>query len=289
MDVRAQGVQAWIERLNQSELPALASVVKDLQRLAEHEHASVQQLADVLLRDASLTSKVLRVGNSSYYNPSQETIKTISRAIVMIGFENVRLISLSVTLIDSLLARAPREQLLELLARSFHAAVQARNISGYVLSRHEEEVFIAALLYNVGELAFWGCGGEQVEELAQLLTQPGIKADEAVQQVLGTSFRQLSLGLVRSWNLGELTSLAHSQAAGSDPAARAVALGVQISEAALGGWECERMTALTKAVADFTGVDENDALQQILASADETVRVAATFGASRLGKLIPST
>ena len=206
----------------------------------------------------------------------------------MIGFENVRLISLSVTLIDSLLARA-REQLLELLARSFHAAVQARNIAGYVLSRHEEEVFIAALLYNVGELAFWGCGGEQVEELAQLLTQPGIKADEAVQQVLGTSFRQLSLGLVRSWNLGELTSLAHSQAAGSDPAARAVALGVQISEAALGGWECERMTALTKAVADFTGVDENDALQQILASADETVRVAATFGASRLGKLIPST
>ena len=198
----------------------------------------------------------------------------------MIGFENVRLISLSVTLIDSLLARAPREQLLELLARSFHAAVQARNIAGYVLSRHEEEVFIAALLYNVGELAFWGCGGEQVEELAQLLTQPGIKADEAVQQVLGTSFRQLSLGLVRSWNLGELTSLAHSQAAGSDPAARAVALGVQISEAALGGWECERMTALTKAVADFTGVHENDALQQILASADETVRVAATFGQS---------
>lgn len=170
MDVRAQGVQAWIERLNQSELPALASVVKDLQRLAAHEHASVQQLADVLLRDASLTSKVLRVGNSSYYNPSRETIKTISRAIVMIGFENVRLISLSVTLIDSLLARAPREQLLELLARSFHAAVQARNIAGYVLSRHEEEVFIAALLYNVGELAFWGCGGEQVEELAQLLT-----------------------------------------------------------------------------------------------------------------------
>ena len=112
----------------------------------------------------------------------------------MIGFENVRLISLSVTLIDSLLARAPRERLLELLARSFHAAVQARNIAGYVLSRHEEEVFIAALLYNVGELAFWGCGGEQVEELAQLLTQPGIKADEAVQRVLGTSFRQLSLG-----------------------------------------------------------------------------------------------
>ncbi|HBM08794.1 MAG TPA: histidine kinase, partial [Pseudomonas sp.] len=162
-------MQAWIDRLNQSELPALAAVVQDLQRITEQEHASVQQLADVLLRDAALTSKVLRVGNSSYYNPSQETIKTISRAIVMIGFDNVRLISLSVSLIDGLLDRTPRQQLQELLARSFHAAVQARNIAGYVLTKHEEEVFIAALLHEVGELAFWGCGGQQADELGDAL------------------------------------------------------------------------------------------------------------------------
>ena len=108
MPVHTQGLQSWIERLNQSELPALASVVTDLQRLTQAEHASVQQLADVLLRDAALTSKVLRVANSSYYNPSQEVIKTISRAIVLIGFDNVRLISLSVSLVDGLLDRAPR-------------------------------------------------------------------------------------------------------------------------------------------------------------------------------------
>src|SRR3546814_1539898 len=85
----------------------------------------------------------------------------------MIGFENGRLISLSVTLIDSLLARAPREQLLALLARSFHAAVQARNIAGYVLSRHEEEVFIAALLFDLGELAFRS--EEHTSELQSLM------------------------------------------------------------------------------------------------------------------------
>ena len=71
LDVRAQGVQAWIERLNQSELPALASVVKDLQRppsTSMHRSSSLP----MLLRDASLTSKVLRVGNSSYYNPPRK-------------------------------------------------------------------------------------------------------------------------------------------------------------------------------------------------------------------------
>ena len=177
MEERCHGLQSWIDRLNQAELPALAAVVQDLHRLAGEEKASVQQLADVLLRDASLTSKVLRVANSAYYNPSQEPIRTISRAIVLIGFDNVRLIGLSVSLIDGLLTRAPREQLQELLARSFHAAVQARNIAGYVLSRHEEEVFIAALLYNLGELAFWGCGGVQADELDTALAQPGVIAE----------------------------------------------------------------------------------------------------------------
>ena len=125
------------------------------------------------------------------------------------------------SLIDGLLTRAPREQLQELLARSFHSAVQARNIAGYVLSRHEEEVFIAALLYHLGELAFWGCGGEQADELACALAQPGVDVEEAVRVVLGTSFRQLTQGLVKGWNIGEIASLAHNSVNHNDPAVRA--------------------------------------------------------------------
>lgn len=282
------GLQAWIDRLNQAELPALAAVVQDLHRLSQADRASVQQLADVLLRDASLTAKVLRVGNSVYYNPSQETIRTISRAIVLIGFDNVRLIGMSVSLIDSLLTKVPREQLQMLLARSFHAAVQARNIAGYVLTKHQEEVFIAALLNQVGELAFWGCGGEQADELADALEQPGVVEEEAVRQVLGTSFRQLTMGLVKSWNLGEIASLAHGSNP-ADPAVRAVNLGVRISEAALEGWDSSAMEVLVKQLAEFTGISSEDALKQILESAEETVKVAATFGASKLCSLIPNT
>lgn len=289
MEVRSHGLQSWIDRLNQAELPALASVVQDLQRLAQQESSSVGQLAEVLLRDASLTSKVLRVGNSAYYNPSQEAIRTISRAIVLIGFDNVRLIGLSVSLIDGLLTRAPREQLQELLARSFHAAVQARNIAGYVISKHEEEVFIAALLHHLGELAFWGCGGEQADELACALAQPGVEAEDAVRAVLGTSFRQLTQGLVKSWNIGEIASLAHSSASYKDPAVFAVHLGTRISEAALQGWDSPALEQVVEQMAEFIGVTPAEALQQVLASAEEAVKVAATFGASKLSNWIPNT
>ncbi|WP_439858724.1 HDOD domain-containing protein [Pseudomonas sp. MBLB4136] len=289
MGTRSHGLQSWIERLNEAELPAVASVVQDLHRLAHSDDSSVKQLADVLLRDASLTSKVLRVGNSAYYNPSRETIRTISRAIVLIGFDNVRLIGLAVTLIDGLLTKAPREQVQALLARSFHAAVQARNIAGYVLSRHQEEVFIAALLFHLGELAFWGCGGEQADELAHALAQPGADAETAVRTVLGTSFRQLTQGLVRTWNLGEIASLAQGNATQNDPAVYAVTLGTRISEAALEGWESPPMEQLVGQLASFVGISREEAMQQVLDSADEAVRVAATFGASQLSRLIPDT
>ncbi|MHA6493208.1 HDOD domain-containing protein [Pseudomonas borbori] len=282
-------MQSWIDRLNQAELPALAAVVQDLHRLTQQDKSSVQQLADVLLRDASLTSKVLRIGNSVYYNPSQEGIKTISRAIVMIGFDNVRLIGMSVSLIDGLLTLAPRQQLQELLARSFHAAVQARNIAGYVLAKHQEEVFIAALLHNLGELAFWGCGGGQADELASALAQPGVDVDEAVLNVLGTSFRQLTQGLVKSWNLGEIVSLSHNTASHNDPAVFSVNLGARIAEAALEGWDSAEMEVLIEQMANFIGVTPEDALQQVLASAEEAVKMASTFGASKLCSLIPNT
>lgn len=289
MATRTHGLQSWIDRLNQAELPALAAVVQDLHRLAQAETASVQQLADVLLRDASLTSKVLRVGNSVYYNPAQEPIRTISRAIVLIGFDNVRLIGLSVSLIDGLLGRAPSEQLYELLARSFHAAVQARNMAGYVLTKNQEEVFIAALLYHLGALAFWGCAGDEADVLASALARPGVNEDEVVREVLGTSFRQLTQGLVKSWNLGEIASLAHNTSNHNDPAAFAVHLGARISEAALEGWDSPEMEGLVQQMATFTGITPEEAQQQILDSADEAVKVAATFGASSLCRLIPST
>lgn len=289
MAERSVDLQSWIDRLNQAELPALASVVQDLHRLSQADKASVQQLANLLLRDAALTAKVLRIGNSVYYNPSQESIRTVSRAIVLIGFDNVRVIGTSVSLIDKLLDKAPREQLQMLLARSFHAAVQARNIADYVLTRNQEEVFIAALLHTLGELAFWACGGEQADELAEALAQPGVDSAKAVRQILGCSFRQLTQGLVKSWNLGELANLAHGGGSQYDPAVRAVNLGVKISEAARHGWDSPEMGRLVRQMSAFTGISEEGALQQVLESAEEAVEVAATFGAGQLCRLIPST
>lgn len=283
------GLDYWLKRFTDSDLPALASVVNDLQQLAADDDTSVKQLADVLLHDAALTSHVLKVANSIYYNPMQESIRTISRAIVLLGFANVRSICLSTSLVDALLQQRPHQQLLELLARAFHAAVQARNIASYLMARDQEEVFIAALLYHLGELAFWSCAGEAADRLVTLQSAPGADADACVRQVLGVSFAQLSQGLAKAWNLGENVVLAHAGGTRKEPQVQAIVLGVQISDQSLTGWDHPAMEKHLQEFAQLAGITAQEALEQVLQSAEEAVRVVATFGDERLEGLIPAT
>jgi len=283
------GLAQWTARLNNAELPAMAVVVHDLLRLSQSQTASVRQLAEVLLRDASLTSKVLRVSNSVYCNPGREVIKTISRAVVVIGFDQVRMIGLSVSLLDGLLKDSPREQLQSLLARSFHGAMQARNLANYRALAEKEEIFIATLLRHLGEMAFWSHGGKQADQLADALAVPGVDRDKTVKRVVGASFDQLTFGLLKTWNMGEIGQLVKASHTSSGPDARAVPLGSSIAEAAREGWASEAMQALLDPVAELTGTTPEEAMQQILASTDEAIRVAGTCSNANLAAWIPRT
>lgn len=268
----------------------MSVVVHDLLRLSQSETASVKQLAEVLLRDASLTSKVLRVSNSVYCNPGREVVKTISRAVVVIGFDQVRMVGLSVSLLDGLLKGSPRDQLQSLLARSFHGAMQARNLAQYISLAEKEEIFIATLLRHLGELAFWShADSGEAEQMVAALELNGDDRERAAKQVLGTSFDQLTLGLLKNWNLGEIGQLVQASRTATGPAARTVALGSAIAETAERGWATDSMRDLAGQVAGLIGVTPDEAMQQILASTDEAIHVAGTCANGDLGAWIPRT
>ena len=122
MSSSTKGLAQWVRRINDMEMPALAGVIRELNQLTEDENSDAEQLAQVILKDVSITSQVLRVANSVQYNPTAKPISTISRAAIFIGFTEIKSICLSVAVIDTLLKKNPRNHLMELIARSFHAA-----------------------------------------------------------------------------------------------------------------------------------------------------------------------
>jgi len=280
---------SWIERIRGREMPVFASTVAALRRIIGDERASASALAQVILKDTPMTTKVLRLANSAYFNHSHQAVNTVSRAIVVLGFNPVAELALSVSLIDSLLAGGLRGRVHIEMARSFHAAVQARWAASRRGEQQAEEVFIAALLSRVGEMAFWCFGGEQAQALERCMKNAFLREEEAQQVVLGFCLRHLSVGLVREWRLGSLAVAALEGDTRSRGPERAVLLGQRLALAAEEGWASLAARQALREAADYVGLPIESIREEVLANAAQAARIAASFGAVEAGKIIATS
>ncbi|MBB3166979.1 HDOD domain-containing protein [Simiduia aestuariiviva] len=283
-----KGVDAWVSKLNAVDLPVLGSVVKTLNQLTTSDDTRVNQLSDVVLKDSNLTSQLLRAANSIHFNPSGGNINTITRAIIQVGFEGVKNICISLLLVDQLLGANPRTRLLQVMAKAFHAALQAKAMLPGGTPDEREEVFIAALLFHVGELAIWSKGEAQADELDRQLSE-GVEEAEACAQVLSLQFKQLTRALVKHWHLSALLdqTLAQPQPRNPTPLMVAVKLGDALSAASRYGWDTPDTAKVLKKIAEYRKVSFKVAKEDAQKVAEQAADVVSVFGAENISRLIP--
>lgn len=284
-DIR--GLDAWMDALAEQELPTLDAVVREICNLSEDEKCRAEDLTKIILRDADLTSKVLRIANSVHYNPSFAPIKTVSRAIVHLGFDNLRNITLATTLIDNFLKGKPKVLLIQSLARSFHAAVQAKAMVPFLDGDKKEQVFIAALLRNISELALISTGRPVVEAFIEARDNAPQSEHSLALEYLGVDTSLLSRHLIKDWALGELLSEACENHVHSSPAARAVNLGNQISFYIQRGMKSAEMQKLCQQTASLCKIPLEEAKGQVLRMADEASVIAKIYGVDILISALP--
>ncbi|MEO0443599.1 MAG: HDOD domain-containing protein [Pseudomonadota bacterium] len=280
-----KGLNEWVEKLSNIDMPVLSAVMRQLNRLTGDDDAEVNQLAEVILKDPHLTSQILRIANSVQYNPANNSISTVSRAIVLLGFRGVRSLCVSLMVVDSLLVKEPRERLLQTMARAFHAAVQAKALIKQTSDDKHEEVFIAALLHNLGEMAFWAYGGQTADKLEDELKQCLASSHTVIEKELGTSFKHLSKELGKVWNLGSTLQESLSANDNVGPEAKAVRLGQAISQ--LQPEDQAGRTALMQQVAGFTGGSMSETRQLVDKASQSAAAVALEYGASEVCQLMP--
>lgn len=283
-----KGLNAWINKLSKQNAPVLGQVISELNALTGDEASSVNQLVDVILKDPHLTSHVLRVANSVQYNYSDATISTVSKAIVLLGIKGVRAICISLLLIDSLVSKKPKEHLLNMMARGFHAAAQARNLARLEDEEEVEEVFIAALLFNLGEMMYWS-SEKLTDANARLMVGNPTVRKAAAEEVLGTSFAAITLELAKHWKLGETLEQALKHARPQSKKAQAVRLAEHLSREATKGWDTNNTRKIIANMARCAGVDEQKMNEMVRETADQAAHVALSFGVPQLCHLIPSS
>ncbi|MDA9003988.1 HDOD domain-containing protein [bacterium] len=276
----------WLRRLTTHEMPVLAKVVSELNHLTGNDETEVSQLSDVILRDPHLTSQVLRIANSVRYNPREQEINTVTRAIVLIGFNGIRAICISLMVIENLLGKKPRTRLLSLMARAFHGATQARAISQSLSHEDREEVFIATLLYNLGQMAFFAYGKKSADQLEQALDKQG-NVNALAIKALGLNFKELSKSLGIKWRLGPVLQEALSDSKTVSAKAQAVRLGDNIALTLSEPSDKEGLKDTLGEVGRFTGLSLMDTKALVDSATEESAKVALSYGVPEICQLIP--
>lgn len=273
-----QRLKEWLEKIQSMDLPVLNGVLNEIKGLAGSDDASIYQLSEVILKDPHLTSQVLRVANTAFYNPSSVPISTVSRAAVMLGTGGILSIAISALVADSMEKGGRRERLMQAYGRSFHAAVQARNLMAELKSHSQkEEIFIAGLLCNIGELTLWCCDDPLIDQLDQKLTEGTQSIEQACMQTLGVQFKSLSRGLARQWDLGEVLQDALSPTPRGRHA-QAVLLGEQVSRAVESGWDGPELEGLLPTLSKFMGCEPAAARESLLRNAQQAAEVVRDYG-----------
>ena len=285
---RKRGLHGWIRLLEGSQAASLASLLKELDRVTASDDSSAAQLSELILKDASLTSHIIRIGNSIQFNPSSTPVTTVSRAIINIGFKHIRSVCLAVKVMDSLLVNGGSDLLFRRLAECLHAAHQTRGLCSKFNDTGREEAFIASLLSNLVELLVLASGEEGVAELEQKIS--GINTDKernmVAEDVLGVRFDTLSKTLMKRWRIDGLVHQIYDPGA-TDERLKAIEIGESIAGAAAKGPSSNAYKQAIKQSVKYTGATGEQVRNLLAASTHSAIAALQEFGDHRLINAVP--
>ncbi len=279
-------LEYWTKQLTQMEMPAFAHTARIIAGEASHRESSASRLAKLILQDPSMTIRLLKMANSTFFNPMRKNINTVTRAIVLLGFKTVRSMCMSIAIMDTMLEDRNKEPIMREFADSFHAAIQSRTIAAQRKDKSPEEVFIATLLLHLGKFSFWTFANkidkDAMHRLQQTLSSTDEDTADPETQALGFSFRELSAALNDEWHLSSLLDAVLSGKENADPRVHSVSLAHEIVQTARNGWNSPQMKQLIKRLAETLYMPVDSVEKVLQKNAECASTTLAKLGAKNL-------
>lgn len=185
---------------HKSDFPALSDSVSAINKLTDSDKESIDTLSATILRDFALTNKILRLVNSAHYRQvGGGSINTISRAVVVLGFDAIRNVAITVLLFEHLQDKGNARELKESFLRASLAGLLGRETAQKFTARAAEESFICSMFHGLGELLAQYYFPEESVEVQKLMQQKNLSSDAAAARVLGLSFEELGVAIAKTW------------------------------------------------------------------------------------------
>jgi HD-like signal output (HDOD) protein len=183
------------------QLPALPTIAMEVVELVDNPKTSASSLGKVISTDQALTAKVLKIANSPFYGFPKK-ISTIDFAIIVLGFDALKEIIISLSLVSSL----QRKSDAYLDARSFwdhsiSTGVVARRLARDLGYRVSGEVFVGGLLHDMGISILHRYFNNEFRRIMDIARETDLTFLEAEESVLGVTHAEVGGWLAARWNL----------------------------------------------------------------------------------------
>jgi len=183
------------------QLPALPTIAMEIVELVDNPKTSASKLGKLVSTDQALTAKVLKIANSPFYGFPRK-ISTIDFAIIVLGYDALKEIVISISLVSSLQRKGdayfdPKA----FWDHSILSGVLARRLARDLGYRVSGEVFVGGLLHDMGVSVLHRYFKNEFKRIMEIIQETDLTALEAEESVLGVTHSEVGGWLAERWNL----------------------------------------------------------------------------------------
>lgn len=184
---------------NVADLFALPEGYLKVKQLMDSDIASLDEIAEVILLDPVLTSKLLKLANSAIYNLPYQ-VESVSKALLVLGKTQVYNLVLSIG-ISSACSKIDTSaiDLERFWEQSINAALIGRFLAQCCQLKPNDRYYVAGLLHNIGELVVLHNNAEQAHNCQSYTAEE--RPWQVQQRELGFTYAECGAELLHLWQL----------------------------------------------------------------------------------------
>jgi len=186
------------------EIQSLPDVFRRINEVIDKPFASADEIAKIVMEDPGLSSRLLRLVNSSIFSFPGE-IDTISRAIAIVGTSQIRDLALATCVIE--MFEDVSSEFVNMRSYWHHClatAVCARLLAQYAEVDNFERYFVAGLLHDIGSVVIYLRGGRRIKRLVKRCVERRQNLITAERAVFGFDHTDVGRELLRLWGLPDV-------------------------------------------------------------------------------------
>ena len=146
--------KSFLKKLNGiDDLPTLPTIAMEANKYLQDYDTSIRKLSQIIEKDQAMVPRILKLVNSAFFG-FRSKIGNISHAIILLGFNTVRNVVVSVSIFDRFSKKGTIENfdILEFWHHSIAVAVMSKHLAAATRCLSPYDAFTAGLLHDIGKL-----------------------------------------------------------------------------------------------------------------------------------------